>query len=153
MAIRVGRCFPAAVREQNISKAAASLHLAQPTLSRQLADPEAEIGPPLSGAGAVSLFPELVKGKYTFKAWASINNRYWTEAWANIILKASRKARPGFGMERDAIEKCKSGPGLGRFAGKRRICSTGRPPLSGAFDAPRHGGGSGGRFFEGGAVV
>jgi DNA-binding transcriptional LysR family regulator len=45
------RYFLAVVREQNISKAAESLHLTQPTLSRQLADLEAEIGQPLFERG------------------------------------------------------------------------------------------------------
>jgi len=49
--IRVLRYFLAVVREQNISKAAESLHLTQPTLSRQLADLEAEIGQPLFERG------------------------------------------------------------------------------------------------------
>ena len=47
MEIRVLRYFLAVVREQNISRAAESLHLTQPTLSRQLAELEAEIGRPL----------------------------------------------------------------------------------------------------------
>ena len=51
MEIRVLRYFLAVVREQNISKAAESLHLTQPTLSRQLADLEAEIGQPLFERG------------------------------------------------------------------------------------------------------
>ena len=51
MEIRVLRYFLAVVREQNISRAAESLHLTQPTLSRQLADLEAEIGRPLFARG------------------------------------------------------------------------------------------------------
>lgn len=51
MEIRVLRYFLAVVREENISKAAESLHLTQPTLSRQLADLEAEIGQPLFERG------------------------------------------------------------------------------------------------------
>ena len=51
MEIRVLRYFLAVVREQNISRAAESLHLTQPTLSRQLADLEAEIGQPLFERG------------------------------------------------------------------------------------------------------
>ena len=47
MEIRVLRYFLAVVREQKISRAAESLHLTQPTLSRQLAELEAEIGRPL----------------------------------------------------------------------------------------------------------
>ena len=51
MEIRVLRYFLAVVREQNISRAAESLHLTQPTLSRQLAELEAEIGQPLFERG------------------------------------------------------------------------------------------------------
>ena len=51
MEIRVLRYFLAVVREQNISRAAESLHLTQPTLSRQLAELEAEIGRPLFARG------------------------------------------------------------------------------------------------------
>ena len=51
MEIRVLRYFLAVVREQNISRAAESLHLTQPTLSRQIADLEAELGQPLFERG------------------------------------------------------------------------------------------------------
>ena len=44
MEIRVLKYFLAVAREQNISSAAESLHLTQPTLSRQLKDLEDEIG-------------------------------------------------------------------------------------------------------------
>ncbi len=51
MEIRVLRYFLAVVREQNISRAAESLHLTQPTLSRQIAELEAELGQPLFERG------------------------------------------------------------------------------------------------------
>ncbi len=51
MEIRVLRYFLAVVREQNISRAAESLHLTQPTLSRQIAELESEIGQPLFERG------------------------------------------------------------------------------------------------------
>ena len=44
MELRVLRYFLAAVREQGISKAAAAMHVTQPTLSRQIMDLEAELG-------------------------------------------------------------------------------------------------------------
>lgn len=47
MEIRVLQYFLAVVREQSISKAAETLHLTQPTLSRQIHDMEEELGHPL----------------------------------------------------------------------------------------------------------
>lgn len=47
MEIRVLRYFLAVVREQNISRAAEALHITQPTLSRQIAELEEDIGRPL----------------------------------------------------------------------------------------------------------
>ena len=47
MEIRVLRNFLVVVREQNITRAAESLHIAQPSLSKQLMDLERELGKPL----------------------------------------------------------------------------------------------------------
>ncbi len=47
MELRVLQYFLAVTREQSISRAAESLHLSQPTLSRQLKDMEEELGKPL----------------------------------------------------------------------------------------------------------
>lgn len=47
MDIRVLRYFLTVVREENISKAAQALHVTQPTLSRQMAQLEDELGAPL----------------------------------------------------------------------------------------------------------
>lgn len=51
MEIRVLRYFLTVVREESITKAAESLHITQPTLSRQLAQMEAEIGVKLFNRG------------------------------------------------------------------------------------------------------
>ena len=47
MEIRVLRNFLVVVREQNITRAAESLHIAQPSLSKQLMELEREVGKPL----------------------------------------------------------------------------------------------------------
>lgn len=47
MEIRVLRYFLEVAREENITKAAAFLHVSQPTLSRQLKELEEELGRPL----------------------------------------------------------------------------------------------------------
>ena len=47
MEIRVLEYFLAVAREQNITRAAQILHITQPTLSRQLANLEQELGKPL----------------------------------------------------------------------------------------------------------
>lgn len=52
MELRVLQYFLAVAREQNISAAAQSLHLTQPTLSRQLRDLEEELGKPLMVRGS-----------------------------------------------------------------------------------------------------
>ena len=44
MDIRVLRYFLATAREQNITRAAETLHIAQPSLSKQLMELEAELG-------------------------------------------------------------------------------------------------------------
>ena len=51
MELRVLRYFLAAVREESISKAAESLHLTQPTLSRQIMELEEEFGVKLLNRG------------------------------------------------------------------------------------------------------
>ena len=52
MELRVLQYFLAVAREQSITGAAESLHLSQPTLSRQLRDLEEEMGSPLFNRGA-----------------------------------------------------------------------------------------------------
>lgn len=52
MEIRVLRYFLAVVREESITKAADVLHITQPTLSRQLAQLEQEVGVKLLDRGA-----------------------------------------------------------------------------------------------------
>lgn len=60
MELRVLRYFLAVAREESISRAAAYLHLTQPTLSRQLMELEAELGKPLliRGSRRVTLTEE-----------------------------------------------------------------------------------------------
>ena len=66
MEIRVLRYFIAVANEENISAASKQLHLAQPTLSRQLKDLEMELGATLFERGnrKITLTDE---GKYLFK--------------------------------------------------------------------------------------
>ena len=52
MELRVLQYFVAVAKEQNISSAAKSLHLSQPTLSRQLKDLENELGKQLMIRGS-----------------------------------------------------------------------------------------------------
>ena len=54
MELRVLQYFLAVAREQNVSRAAESLHLSQPTLSRQLRDMEEELGKQLFIRGSQS---------------------------------------------------------------------------------------------------
>ena len=52
MELRVLHYFLAVAREQSISAAAKSLHLTQPTLSRQIMELEEELGKPLMIRGS-----------------------------------------------------------------------------------------------------
>ena len=52
MEVRFLRYFPAIAQEENISKAAERLHITQPTLSRQIAQMEQELGVKLFDRGA-----------------------------------------------------------------------------------------------------
>ena len=62
MEIRVLRYFLQVAREENMTRAAEQLHITQPTLSRQLAALEEELGVRLflRGAGHLRLTPEGV---------------------------------------------------------------------------------------------
>lgn len=55
MEIRVLRYFLTVVREESITKAAEALHITQPTLSRQLAQMEEDMGVRLFDRGAGKL--------------------------------------------------------------------------------------------------
>ena len=55
MELRVLQYFLAVTREQNILRAAESLNLSQPTLSRQIRDMEAELGKQLFIRGSRSI--------------------------------------------------------------------------------------------------
>ena len=55
MEIRVLRYFLEAAREENITRAAARLHLSQPTITRQLHQLEEELGVKLFTRGSVNI--------------------------------------------------------------------------------------------------
>lgn len=83
MEIRVLRYFLVTAREQNITKAAELLHITQPTLSRQLAALEEELG--------TSLF---IRG-----------NKKITLTEKGILLKRRARRRPTSGVSRLSM-KC-----------------------------------------------
>ncbi len=60
MEIRVLKYFLMVAREESITKAASRLHITQPTLSRQMADLEADMGAPLLDRSGrkIALTPE-----------------------------------------------------------------------------------------------
>ena len=61
MEIRVLRYFLEIARENNMSRAAETLHVSQPTLSKQMKDLESELGKKLfrRGSTSVSLTDEI----------------------------------------------------------------------------------------------
>ena len=67
MDIRVLRYFLATAREQNITRAAETLHIAQPSLSKQLMELEAELGKQLliRGKRRITLTPDGVTAAKT----------------------------------------------------------------------------------------
>ena len=64
MELRVLKYFLAVAREQNITAAAESLHVTQPTLSKQLIDLEGELGSKLfeRGKRKITVGKELTYG-------------------------------------------------------------------------------------------
>ena len=76
MDIRVLRYFLTVVREENISKAAQALHVTQPTLSRQMAQLEEELGTPL-----------FVRGKHLTLTDAGVMLRRRAEEVAELMDK------------------------------------------------------------------
>ena len=82
MDIRILRYFLAVAREENITRAAESLHIAQPSLSKQLMELEQEVGKqldaglcfrPLSpalGAGVVQGQPPVPGGSAAFRGFS-----------------------------------------------------------------------------------
>ena len=74
MDIRVLRYFLTVVREENISKAAQALHVTQPTLSRQMAQLEEELGTPL-----------FVRGKHLTLTDAGVMLRRRAEEVAELM--------------------------------------------------------------------
>lgn len=76
MELRVLQYFLAVVREENISRAAESLHVTQPTLSRQMAQLEEELGTPL-----------FIRGKHLTLTDAGVMLRRRAEEVVSLINK------------------------------------------------------------------
>ncbi len=90
MEIRVLRYFLAVVREENITKAAEVLHVTQPTLSRQLAQLEEEIGVKLFDRGARKI--------------ALTNAGVLLRRWAEEILRLVDKTQEELDAQEEQIE-------------------------------------------------
>lgn len=76
MELRVLQYFLAVVREENISRAAESLHVTQPTLSRQMTQLEEELGTPL-----------FIRGKHLTLTDAGVMLRRRAEEVVSLINK------------------------------------------------------------------
>ena len=83
MELRVLRYFLAVAREENITKAAALLHLTQPTLSRQLMQLEEELGVQLfvrEKSGIIltkageKILPEAKQMVIFYKGWKNLQD-------------------------------------------------------------------------------
>lgn len=107
MELRVLRYFLAVAREENMTKAAALLHVTQPTLSRQLAQLEGELGVKLFRRGQYRIVltddgmllrrraQEIVELAGWFgDAWEDIE----VAATYNLILNAANMVKNGVGV-------------------------------------------------------
>lgn len=88
MELRHLRYFVAVAEEQNITRAAARLHVSQPPLSRQIRDLERELGAPLleRTQRAVRLTPA---------GWAFLEECYTVLRHADQAVRAARAAASG----------------------------------------------------------
>lgn len=97
MEIRVLRYFLTVVREESITKAAEVLHITQPTLSRQIAQMEKEIGVKLFDRGIrkIKLTSEgilrsvkIERGKY--ECCENADTDYWMKYMesSNLLMKS-----------------------------------------------------------------
>lgn len=115
MELRVLHYFLTVAREQSITRAAQSLHLSQPTLSRQLMDLEAEIGKPLliRGSRQIALTEE---GMLLRKRAQEI---------LDLVAKTENELGRRGDRRRRYLHRCRGNRRIADFASDREVAAAG----------------------------